>query len=134
MQDIISLYRNYNHYNHLTDEDLETYLQPSINLNQYKKHYKDNNLIGFTNWAYLSDNDSENFKNTGDIINWNSGNNLWHIETICISNLKNIISWTKNNLTKKFGVGRSINWLRTDQKQIYKYLKIKTKDNWLWAV
>ena len=133
MKDIIELYRNYNHYNHLRDIDLKKYLEPSINLNQYKKHYKDNKLIGFTNWAFLSDKDSQNYRNTGKIKNWNSGNILWHIETICISNLKDIMSWTKNNLTKICGINKSIYWLRTDQKNIYRYSNIQTKGNWLWV-
>lgn len=134
MQDIIVLYRNYKEYNHLLEYDFKICLEPSLKLNQYKKHYKDNKLIGFTNWAYLSDEDSENFRKTGDIVNWNSGNNLWHIDTVCIEDLRKIISWTKNYFTKKFGVGKTINWIRTDQKKVTKYLKIKTKRSWLWEV
>ena len=54
MQDIISLYRNYSKFNVCADEQLNEYLIPSIELNQYKKHYQKNKLIGFTNWALLS--------------------------------------------------------------------------------
>jgi hemolysin-activating ACP:hemolysin acyltransferase len=135
MKDVISLYRQYPKYNHLSDFDLEYFLKPSILLNQYKKHYFDDKLIGFTNWAYLSDYASNHFANTGNInINeWKSGNNIWHVETICISHLKEIISWTKNYFAKNFNSKTVINWLRTDNEKIYRTTKRIIKDNWLWV-
>ena len=133
MKDIISLYRNYNKFDVSLDDDLISYLSPSIVLNQYKKHYLKNELIGFTNWALLSDDAHNKFKQTGIINNedWNSGNNLWHIETVCISNLKNIMKWTKSFLTKKFGIGKEINWLRIKDDKIIRVVKRTTKKGWL---
>jgi len=133
MQDIISLYRNYNKFNVCVDDDLASYLLPSINLNQYQKHYYNNELIGFTNWALLSDNAHKKFKHTGIIENkdWNSGNHLWHIETICKSNLNKIMKWTKSFLTKKFGIGKEINWLRIKNNKIVRVVTRTTKKGWL---
>ena len=133
MKDIISLYRNYSKFDVSLDNDLISYLSPSIVLNQYKKHYLKNELIGFTNWALLSDDAHNKFKQTGIINNedWNSGNNLWHIETVCISNLKNIMKWTKSFLTKKFGIGKEINWLRIKDDKIIRVVKRTTKKGWL---
>lgn len=133
MKDIISLYRNYSKFDVSLDDDLVSYLSPSIVLNQYKKHYLKNELIGFTNWALLSDDAHNKFKQTGIINNedWNSGNNLWHIETVCISNLKNIMKWTKSFLTKKFGIGKEINWLRIKDDKIIRVVKRTTKKGWL---
>tara|TARA_R100000353_G_scaffold1368_4_gene2052 strand:- start:237 stop:638 length:402 start_codon:yes stop_codon:yes gene_type:complete len=133
MKDIISLYRNYSKFDVSLDDDLISYLSPSIVLNQYKKHYLKNELIGFTNWALLSDDAHNKFKQTGIINNedWNSGNNLWHIETVCISNLKNIMKWTKSFLTKKFGIGKEINWLRIKDDKIIRVVKRTTKKGWL---
>ena len=133
MKDIISLYRNYSKFDVSLDDDLVSYLSPSILLNQYKKHYLKNELIGFTNWALLSDDAHNKFKQTGIINNedWNSGNNLWHIETVCISNLKNIMKWTKSFLTKKFGIGKEINWLRIKDDKIIRVVKRTTKKGWL---
>ena len=133
MKDIISLYRNYSKFNVSLDDDLVSYLSPSIVLNQYKKHYLKNELIGFTNWALLSDDAHNKFKETGIINNedWNSGNNLWHIETVCIANLKNIMKWTKSFLTKKFGIGKEINWLRIKDDKIIRVVKRTTKKGWL---
>jgi hemolysin-activating ACP:hemolysin acyltransferase len=120
MQDIISLYRNYNHYNHLTDEDLETYLQPSINLNQYKKHYKDNKLIGFTNWAFLSDSNLDKFKRTGiiELEDWNSGNNLVFVFLIALENVRNIFYWCINKAKQFINLNQNFTWLRIQNDKV----------------
>ena len=133
MQDIISLYRNYNRYDDCSDSDLINYLMPSISLNQFKKHYDNKKLIGFTNWGLLSDKAHNQFKQTGLIDNkdWNSGDNLWHIETICKYNLKNIMKWTKSFLTKQFGIGKKINWIRIKDNKIVRIVTRTTKEAWL---
>ena len=133
MQDIISLYRNYNRYDDCSDNDLISYLMPSISLNQFKKHYDNNKLIGFTNWGLLSDKAHNQFKQTGFIDNkdWNSGDNLWHIETICKYNLKKIMKWTKSFLTKQFGIGKKINWIRIKDNKIVRIVTRTTKEAWL---
>jgi hemolysin-activating ACP:hemolysin acyltransferase len=120
MQDIISLYRNYKHYNHLTDEDLETYLQPSINLNQYKKHYKDNKLIGFTNWAFLSDSNLDKFKRTGiiELEDWNSGNNLVFVFLIALENVRNIFYWCINKAKQFINLNQNFTWLRIENDKV----------------
>jgi hemolysin-activating ACP:hemolysin acyltransferase len=133
MQDIISLYRSYSKFDVCINDDLISYLSPSIFLNQYKKHYYKNELIGFTNWALLSNDAHNKFEKTGLIDNedWNSGNHLWHIETICKSNLNEIMKWTKSFLTKKFGIGKEINWLRIKDDKIIRVVKRTTKKGWL---
>lgn len=133
MQDIISLYRSYSKFDVCINDDLISYLSPSIFLNQYKKHYYKNELIGFTNWALLSNDAHNKFEKTGLIDNqdWNSGNNLWHIETICKSNLNQIMKWTKSFLTKQFGIGKQINWLRIKDDKIIRVVKRTTKKGWL---
>jgi len=133
MQDIISLYRHYNKFNDCNEEDLISYLLPSINLKQYKKHYVNDKLIGFTNWAFLSDKAHNTFKQTGIINNedWNSGNHLWHIETICKSHLIKIMKWTKSFLAKQFGIGKKIHWLRIKDNKIVRVVTRTTKQGWL---
>ena len=133
MQDIISLYRHYNKFNQFTDEDFIEYLKPSIELNQYKKHYLNNKLIGFTNWAFLSDKVHNTFKQTGIINNedWKSGNHLWLIETICKSHLNKIMKWTKSFYTKQFGIGKEINWIRIKDNKIVRIVTRTTKEAWL---
>lgn len=133
MQDIINLYRNFDKYNNLSDDELKLYLQPSIKLKQYKIHYDNNETIGFTNWAYLSDRSQKTFIKEGFINpeEWKSGNNLWHIETICKRNLHKIIKWTKKYFSDHYGVGKAINWLRVDNDTfIRNVVKIHTKESW----
>ena len=135
MQDIISLFRKFNSYSTYSDYELSNYLSPSIKLNQYKKHYNENNLVGFTNWALLSEK-AENKILSSQPFNdedWNSGNNLWHIETVSLTNIKKIISWTKNNLASKYGVNRLVKWIRVNNNKIRTIKKVYSKDSWLWA-
>ncbi len=135
MQDIINLFRKFNNYSDFSDFELSNYLFPSIKLNQYKKHYNKNNLIGFTNWALLSDK-AENKILSFQPFNyedWNSGNNLWHIETVSLKNVKKIISWTKNNLASKYGVNRLVKWVRVKNNKIRTIKKVYSKDSWLWV-
>ena len=108
MQDIISLYRNYPKYDNLHDLDLQHHIKPSIFLNQYKKHYYNDTLIGFTNWAYLSDYAFNHFKKTA-IINykeWNSGDHLVFVE------------WCVNMANKFKGIKDNFTWLRVEDNQI----------------
>ena len=120
MQDIISLYRNYPKYDNLEDIDLLQYIKPSIFLNQYKKHYFDNKLVGFTNWAYLSDDAFNYFKETAKIkyTEWNSGDNLVFVEFIALSNVRKIFKWCINMANKFKGIKDNFTWLRVENNQI----------------
>ena len=135
MQDIIELYRKFNMYKDYSDPELRLHLFPCLNLDQNRKHYVNDKLVGFTNWAFLSDKAQTKFKQTGLISkqDWRSGNHLWHIDTVAISNLDEIISWTKNHFTQKFGINKKINWLRIKNDQIIRTVTRTTKDNWLWV-
>ena len=135
MKDIISLFRKFNNYSNYSDFELSNYLSPSIKLNQYKKHYNKNNLIGFTNWALLSEKAENKILSSQPFTHedWNSGNNLWHIETVSLTNVKKIISWTKNNLASKYGVNRLVKWVRVNNNKIRTYKKVYSKDSWLWV-
>ena len=120
MQDIILLYRNYSKYDKLHDLDLQHHIKPSIFLNQYKKHYHNDILVGFTNWAYLSDNAYNNFKKTA-MINyneWNSGNNLVFVEFIAIKNVRKIFQWCIKMAKKFKGIKDNFTWLRVEDNQI----------------
>jgi len=120
MQDIISLYRNYPQYDKFHNLDLQYHIKPSIDLNQYKKHYYNNKLVGFTNWAYLSDYAFNYFKKTA-IINykeWNSGNHLVFVEFIAITNVRKIFKWCINMANKFKGIKDNFTWLRVEDNQI----------------
>jgi len=135
VEDIINLFRKFNTYSIYSDYELFDYLNPSIKLNQYKKHYNKNNLVGFTNWALLSDKAENKILSSKPLNNydWNSGDNLWHIETVSLINVKKIISWTKNNLATNYGVNRLVKWVRVNNNKIRTIKKVYSKESWLWA-
>ena len=113
MQDVINLFNKFDRYK---GKQLNNYLKPSIKLNQYKKFYDNNELVGFVNWAYIHDLVEKRFKQTGKIKSneWNSGNNLWLIEIVSIKNTFKMMRWVYHYFRKQLKVDHSINWLRVD--------------------
>jgi hemolysin-activating ACP:hemolysin acyltransferase len=113
MQDIINLFNKFDRYK---GKQINNYLEPSIKLNQYKKFYDNNELVGFVNWAYIHDIVEKRFKQTGKIKSneWNSGNNLWLIEIVSIKNTFKMMRWVYHYFRKQLKVNHSINWLRVD--------------------
>lgn len=113
MQDVINLFNKFDRYK---GKELTNYLEPSIKLNQYKKFYDNNELIGFVNWAYIHDLVEKRFKQTGKIKSneWNSGNNLWLIEIVSVKNTFKMMRWVYHYFRKQLKVDHSINWLRVD--------------------
>ena len=120
---VVHLFRQFPRYDKLTYEDIVKKITPSLNLDQYQIHRVNGQDVGFTNWAYLSDTVEERFKLTGKLKpnEWNSGDNIWHIETVAKSHLREIMSWTKEYFRNKLGVDQSIKWLRVkDNNVIYR--------------
>jgi len=113
MQDVINLFNNFDRYK---GKELTNYLEPSIKLNQYKKFYDNDELVGFVNWAYIHDLVEKRFKQTGKIKSneWNSGSNLWLIEIVSVKNTFKMMRWVYNYFRKQLKVDHSINWLRVD--------------------
>jgi len=113
MQDVINLFNKFDRYK---GKQLNNYLKPSIKLNQYKKFYDNNELVGFVNWAYIHDLVEKRFKQTGKIKSneWNSGNNLWLIEIVSVKNTFKMMRWVYHYFRKQLKVDHSINWLRVD--------------------
>jgi|TARA_R110000822_G_scaffold61519_7_gene152074 hemolysin-activating ACP:hemolysin acyltransferase len=132
MQSAISLYKKFDKYNEYSREDIYYHLLPSFKLKQYKIHKDGDMIIGFTNWAFLSKDAEKKFTNTGFIgdKDWNSGNQLWHVDTICVKQLNKIMSWTKQYFTKKLGINKPINWLRVSDNKIIRKQTIFTKGSW----
>ena len=120
---VVHLFRQFPRYDKLKYEDIVKKITPSLNLDQYQIHRVNGQDVGFTNWAYLSDTVEERFKLTGKLKpnEWNSGDNIWHIETVAKSHLREIMSWTKEYFRNKLKVDQSIKWLRVkDNNVIYR--------------
>jgi hypothetical protein len=63
------------------------------------------------------------------MLDWNSGNICWHIETVNTDNnkLKQIYKWTAERLSKDIGEDKTVYWLRTTKsgKEIQRFNKMK---------
>ena len=129
---VISLYKKFDRYKINTKENLYYHLLPSFKLNQYKIHKNGDEVIAFTNWAFLDKKAEDHFIKTGDIESWNCGDKLWHVDTICVKNIKKIMAWTKKYFTKTLGLNQPINWLRiSDDNKVYRKQTRLTKRSWL---
>ena len=118
----IHLYRQFPKYDKYTYEDLVKMITPSLNLDQYQIHRVGNKDVGFTNWAFLSDTVEQRFKLTGKLKanEWNCGDNVWHIETVAKSHLREIMSWTKEYFRTKLEINQPIKWLRIKDHNVYR--------------
>ena len=120
---VVALYKKFKRYDHLKYQDIIKLILPSINLGQYQIHKNKEEDVGFTNWAYLSDNVEQRFMNTGRLKanEWRCGKNVWHIETVAKSNVREIMNWTKEYFKGILEVNQSLKWLRiSDNSHIYR--------------
>jgi len=131
---VINLYHSFNKYKKNTYPELYYHILPSINLNQYKIFKDDQGIYGFVNWAFVNKEVEENFLKTGLMKNWKCGNIMLHIDFIATKNVKQIMSWLKNNSAKLLGLNKKIHWIRLDSNnKVRKIMKQTTKDSWLWV-
>ena len=120
---IIHLYRQFPKYDKFTYKQLTEMITPSINLDQYQIHRIGSEDVGFTNWAYLSDNVEQRFKLIGKIKpnEWNCGDNIWVMQVVAKSHVKEIMKWVKDYFRDKIEVNESVKWIRADKDfQIYR--------------
>ena len=118
LEEAIRLYKDQQIWKHMTTKELADYIIPSIALDQYHLFKYDTTGIAyaFTNWAFLSDEAEKRFKSTGIVerFDWDSGNNVWHIDTINTHNgkIKEIYKWTAQNFLKILPEDTKVNWIR----------------------
>ena len=118
IKDAIRLYKEQEIWKHMTTKELAEYLNPCIALNQYHVFRYETTGVAYaiTNWAFLSDEVQEKFKRTGklDRFDWDSGKNVWHIDTINNHNgrINDIYKWTAFNFLKILPEDTEVNWIR----------------------
>ena len=120
---IVHLYRQFPKYDKFTYKQLTEMITPSVNLDQYQIHRIGNEDVGFTNWAFLSDNVEQRFKLIGKLKpnEWNCGDNIWVMQVVAKSNVKEIMKWVKDYFRDKIEVNESVKWIRADKDfQIYR--------------
>jgi|TARA_A100001015_G_scaffold186629_1_gene207755 hemolysin-activating ACP:hemolysin acyltransferase len=131
--EIINFYKSFNRYKNNTYEEIYNHIIQSINNNQYKI-FKDKYIYGFTNWAFVNQQTEDKFLNTGIIDNWNCGDIMLHIDFIATKNVRQIMSWLKNNSANILGINKKIHWVRLDDNnKVRKIMKQTTKNYWLWV-
>ena len=109
MQVVINFYKKFDRYKDNTDEEIYQHILPSFQLKQYKIHKDGENVIAFTNWAFLSKEVENRYVKTAELNlkDWNSGDRLWHIDTLCMGNILKVHRWTKEYFTKLLGVNKA---------------------------
>ena len=118
LEEAIRLYKDQQIWKHMTTKELADYIIPSIALNQYHLFKYDTTGVAyaFTNWAFLSKEAEERFKKTGIVerFDWDSGNNVWHIDTINThkGKINDIYKWTAYNFLKILPEDTEVNWIR----------------------
>ena len=118
LEEAIRLYKDQQIWKHMTTKELADYIIPSIALDQYHlfKYETTGVAYAFTNWAFLSNEAEKRFKSTGIVerFDWDSGNNVWHIDTINTHNgkIKEIYKWTAENFLKILPEDTKVNWIR----------------------
>jgi len=120
---IVHLYRQFPKYDKFTYKQLTEMIYPSINLDQYQIHRIGNEDVGFTNWAFLSDNVEQRFKLIGKLKpnEWNCGDNIWVMQIVAKSHVKEIMKWVKEYFRDKIEVNESVKWIRANNDfQIYR--------------
>ena len=78
------LYKLFPRYKDHTFEDVLQHIAPSVSLNQYKIHYRNELPYAFTNCAFLNEDAEKRFMTTAELNSedYNSGDIPWHIDTI----------------------------------------------------
>tara|TARA_R100000900_G_scaffold10591_1_gene9845 strand:+ start:592 stop:1041 length:450 start_codon:yes stop_codon:yes gene_type:complete len=136
LQEVIRLYQDQYIWQHMTQRELADYLVPCIALNQYHIFRYDTTGVAyaFTNWAFMNDEAEKRFKETGVIekFDWDSGKNVWHIDTINNHNgkINQIYKWTAENFLKILPEETEVNWIRLTKSgdKIKRVNKMKIKD------
>ena len=133
MQVIVELYKKFDRYKNNTDEELYQHILPSFQLEQYKIHKDGENVIAFTNWAFLNKEAENRYVKTAELNpeDWNSGNQPWHIDTLCIGNILKVHRWTNKYFTDLLGANKTVSWLRVlANGKIKRQTKTLTKKIW----
>ena len=106
---------------------------PICELESIQIHYRNELPYAFTNWAFLNKDAEKRFMTTAELNpeDYNSGNIPWHIDTICVDDVKSVMKWTKQYFTNLLGYNKPVKWLRiTDDEVITRVVTRYTKEHY----
>ena len=114
IQQIIDLYKGFDKYKHHSPDEIFLHILPSIKLKQCKVHYTENKIIGFSNWAFLNEQEEQYFLDLRNIreSQWCSGNRVWLIDIVAKENILQVADWTKQHFTQLLGCNKKVRWQR----------------------
>lgn len=112
MIEIINFLKKFKEYQEYSEENLKAHIQPSYELNQYKI-FKDDEITGFVNWAFLNEIQKTKFINHAiiDQTNWNCGDNLCLANFVSSKNILDMVNWCKGYFFKQLKYDNAI-WIK----------------------
>jgi hemolysin-activating ACP:hemolysin acyltransferase len=110
--EIINFLKKFKEYQEYSEENLKAHIQPSYELNQYKI-FKDDEITGFVNWAFLNEIQKTKFINHAiiDQTNWNCGDNLCLANFVSSKNILDMVNWCKRYFFKQLKYDNAI-WVK----------------------
>jgi len=116
MQSVVNFYKQFNKYKNYNVIELSHHVEPSIQANQYKVFRDDKGIFGFVNWAFLNEENEQNYKSNAKINKdqWQSGDRLWLHDILILRNARIVMSWVYNYFKNFLKTNQCINWLRLD--------------------
>ena len=112
MIEIINFLKKFKEYQEYSEENLKAHIQPSYELNQYKV-FKDDEITGFVNWAFLNEIQKTKFINHAiiDQTNWKCGDNLCLANFVSSKNILDMVNWCKRYFFKELKYDNAI-WIK----------------------
>tara|TARA_R100000935_G_scaffold56618_1_gene88747 strand:- start:64 stop:459 length:396 start_codon:yes stop_codon:yes gene_type:complete len=101
--------------------DIQRLIIPPLKLGQYRIYNDEEVLTGFASWALLSDDLSEEYKNTNyklQVKDWNSGDNLWLINVLCPMGGGSVVLRRLDKLRKEMGLSKRVNFKRLGSNRV----------------
>ena len=101
--------------------DIQRLIIPPLKLGQYRIYNDEKVLTGFASWALLSDELSEEYKNTDyklQVKDWNSGDNLWLINVLCPMGGGSVVLRRLDKLRKEMGLSKRVNFKRLGSNRV----------------
>ena len=108
-------------FKHMRLSGIQRLIIPPLKLGQYKIYNDEEVLTGFASWALLSDELSEEYKNTNyklQVKDWNSGDNLWLINVLCPMGGGSVVLRRLDKLRKEMGLSKRVNFKRLGSNRV----------------
>ena len=129
---IIKLYKHFDIYKKNTNLEIFHHILQSVNVNQYKVFKKNNEVIGFSSWAFLNKEEEKHMLETSHIRaeKWNSGKIIWQMDIVAKEDAREIALQTRKHITNLVGLNKTVKWKRGYKSEIL-YKQFKTKRHYL---